>query len=147
MVIVAAVDKSNQASAVIDEANTLAQRFDDAVHVLHVMERSEAIKDKKNSDEASEGKIPISDLQARAKQVALELLEAHQFSAEIVAVGRIGDPASEIVEYAETQDAKYIVVSPQKRSKAGKLLFGSVAQSVLLNAPCPSVSLRARSLD
>ena len=72
-------------------------------------------------------------------------MEAHPPDAEVVAVGRIGDPASEIVSYAEEQDARYIVVSPQQRSQTGKILFGSVAQSVLLDADCPVVSLRART--
>ncbi|MFD1600442.1 universal stress protein [Halobellus rarus] len=143
MVIVAAVDRSDQASAVLEEAETLAQRFDDVVHVLHVMGRAEAIQC--GEDDNNDERIP--DLQERAAAVASELIEERQFGTEVEAVGRIGDPATKIVEYAEKQDARYIVVSPQQRSKTGKVLFGSVAQSVLLNAPCPVVSLRDQSLD
>jgi len=147
MVIVAAVDRSDQASAVLEEANVLAQRFDEGVHVLHVMKRSEAIQGGEDSGGNGDGGIPTSDLQDRAAQVASKLIDGQQFGVEVEAVGRIGDPASKIVEYAEDQDARYVVVSPQQRSKTGKVLFGSVAQSVLLNAHCPVVSLRARSLD
>ncbi|QCC49073.1 universal stress protein [Halobellus limi] len=141
MVIVAAVDRSDQASAVLEEAETLAQRFDDVVHVLHVMERSEAIQG------AEDGNERLPNLQDRAAAVASELIEEHRLSTDVDAVGRIGDPANKIVEYADAEDARYVVVSPQQRSKTGKVLFGSVAQSVLLNAHCPVVSLRARSLD
>lgn len=140
MVIVAAVDRSDQARSVINEADTLARKFDDTVHVLHVMKRSEAIQ--AEDDDA----VSVDELRNRAAQTAAELLESASTSAEAKAVGRIGDPATEIVNYADEQDTRYIVVSPQQRSQTGKLLFGSVAQSVILNANCPVISLRAQSL-
>ncbi|WP_144901448.1 universal stress protein [Halobellus captivus] len=146
MVIVAAVDRSEQAGAVLREADSLARQFDDVVHVLHVMKRSEAIQVEEDSVGHGDDGIPVSDLRDRAKRVATELIGSHQFGAETEAVGRIGDPASEIVDYAEEKDARYVVVSPQQRSQTGKILFGSVAQSVLLNAHCPVVSLRDQSL-
>jgi nucleotide-binding universal stress UspA family protein len=55
-------------------------------------------------------------------------------------VGVMGAPASAIVEYADDQDARYIVVSPRRRSRTGKVLFGSVAQDILLEANCPVVT-------
>ncbi|WP_049987078.1 universal stress protein [Halobellus rufus] len=143
MVVVAAVDESAQASAVLEEADTLADRFDDEVHALHVMKRSEAIHAEEDSVGKGEG-IPVSDLRERAAAFASKLLEEQAFDAPVTAVGRIGDPASEIVTYAEETDARYIVVSPRQRSQTGKMLFGSVAQSVLLNANCPVVSLRVQ---
>ncbi|QCC48050.1 universal stress protein [Halobellus limi] len=147
MVIVAAVDRSDQAQAVLDEADTLARRFDEPIHVLHVMNRSEAIQVEEDSLTHTDEAVPVDDLRDRAAAVAAELMEAHPPDAEAVAVGRIGDPAGEIVSYAGEQDARYIVVSPQQRSQTGKILFGSVAQSVLLQADCPVVSLRARALE
>ncbi|KAA9396613.1 universal stress protein [Haloarcula sp. CBA1130] len=48
-----------------------------------------------------------------------------------------GDPAEEIVAVAEEIDAESIVLSGRKRSPAGKMLFGSVTQSVMLSADCP----------
>lgn len=147
MVIVAAVDHSEQASAVLEEADVLAQRFDDVVHVLHVMKRSEAIQAEEDSVGHGDDAIPVSKLRDRAAQVASSLVDDYGFEAPAESVGRIGDPATEIVDYAESEDARYIVVSPQQRSQTGKILFGSVAQSVLLNAHCPVVSLRAASLQ
>ena len=146
MVVVAAVDRSDQASAVLEEADALAQHFDDVVHVLHVMKRSEAIQAEEDSVSQGDG-IPVDDLRERAKRTAEEVSEEYTFGVDTDVVGRIGDPASEIVAYADEQDARYIVVSPQQRSQTGKILFGSVAQSVLLNAGCPVVSLRSSALD
>jgi len=48
-----------------------------------------------------------------------------------------GDPAEEILEVAREQDVDAIFVGGRKRSPAGKALFGSVVQSVVLDADRP----------
>lgn len=140
MVVIAAVDRSDSASKVLEEADNLAEKFDDTVHVLHVMKRSEAIKTEEESAQKNEA-IPVEELRDRATQISEELIKDYPTDSVSEAKGLIGDPATEIVTYAEEINARYIVVSPKRRSKAGKLLFGSVAQSVLLNATCPVLSL------
>ena len=46
-----------------------------------------------------------------------------------------------IVQIAERSEVDLIFISIKKHSKVGKLLFGSTAQYVILNAPCPVVSI------
>lgn len=48
-----------------------------------------------------------------------------------------GDPAEVIIEFAEEEDADLIVTAGRKRSPAGKALFGSVTQTVILNSDRP----------
>lgn len=48
-----------------------------------------------------------------------------------------GDPAESIIKCADTIDADAICVAGRKRSPAGKMLFGSVAQTVILNTERP----------
>ena len=48
-----------------------------------------------------------------------------------------GDPAESIIESAESLDADAICIAGRKRSPAGKMLFGSVSQSVILNTQRP----------
>lgn len=43
-----------------------------------------------------------------------------------------GDPAAEIIEAADDQDADLIVLAGRKKTPAGKVLFGSVTQGVIL---------------
>lgn len=48
-----------------------------------------------------------------------------------------GSPADEILRYADEYDADQICVGGRKRSPTGKALFGSVTQTVILNADRP----------
>ncbi|AUV83590.1 universal stress protein UspA [Salinigranum rubrum] len=140
MVVVAAVDDSDRASAVVEHANDLAEAFGDPVHVVHVMKRSEVVQAEQDGVSSDEP-MTVDELRSTAATVSSDVLDRCTVAAETEAVGLIGDPASEIVEYASEHEARYIVVSPRRRSRTGKMLFGSVAQSVLLDAPCPVVSL------
>ncbi|UHQ95242.1 universal stress protein [Haloterrigena alkaliphila] len=50
-----------------------------------------------------------------------------------------GEPAEEIIAEANSVNADYIAISGRKRSPTGKVLFGSVTQSVLLSAETPVI--------
>lgn len=140
MGIVAAVDTSERAPDVLSQAATLAEQFGEHLHVVHVMKRSEAI-DAETSSITKDDAVTIEELRATAARVATDFLDEQSVAVDTEEVGLIGNPADEIVEYARQHDMRYIVVSPRKKSQTGKLLFGSVAQSILLNAPCPVVSV------
>ncbi|AXG06715.1 universal stress protein [Haloplanus rubicundus] len=56
---------------------------------------------------------------------------------EIEVTESSGDPADQLLEVAQEEDADLIVVAGRKRSPTGKALFGSVTQSVILNAERP----------
>jgi len=51
-------------------------------------------------------------------------------------------PGEDIVQFAKDRQVDLIYIGIKRRSKVGKLLFGSSAQYIILNAPCPVVSLR-----
>ncbi len=46
----------------------------------------------------------------------------------------------ELVKYAETDNIDTIIMSIQKRSRLGKMFFGSNTQFVLLEAPCKVIT-------
>lgn len=140
MVIVAAVDRSDRASAVLGEAATLAEAFGESVDVVHVLSREEFVSlERTNVSETGEA-VPIEGVVETAENIASEAID--EAAVDGNPIGLVGDPADEIVEYAHDQGARYIVVAGRKRSPVGKALFGSVVQSVLLSAECPVVSLR-----
>ncbi len=53
--------------------------------------------------------------------------------------GTVGDG---IVDLAEETDADLVVVGGRKRSPTGKAVFGSTAQEVMLESPCPVTFVR-----
>jgi nucleotide-binding universal stress UspA family protein len=57
--------------------------------------------------------------------------------------GAVGDHADSIVELAETSDADRVIVGGRQRSPTGKAVFGSTAQTVMLEAPCPVTFVRS----
>ena len=55
------------------------------------------------------------------------------------------DPAEELINAAQTAHAEFIVIGLRRRSPVGKLLLGSNAQRVLLDAACPVLAVKAES--
>ncbi|GAA1353452.1 universal stress protein [Arthrobacter koreensis] len=53
------------------------------------------------------------------------------------------DPADEILSAAALNDGRLIVVGLRHRTPVGKLILGSTAQRVLLEAPCPVLCVKA----
>jgi nucleotide-binding universal stress UspA family protein len=53
-----------------------------------------------------------------------------------------GDPAEAILALAEEVKAQLIVVGLRRRSPVGKLLLGSIAQRILLDASCPVLAVK-----
>jgi len=51
-------------------------------------------------------------------------------------------PGEDLVRFAEDEKIDTIFIGVKRRSSLGKLLFGSNARHVILNAPCPVVSIR-----
>jgi nucleotide-binding universal stress UspA family protein len=48
----------------------------------------------------------------------------------------------QLVKFAETHNIDEIIIGLRKRSNVDKMLFGSTAQYVILNAPCPVVTVK-----
>ena len=51
-------------------------------------------------------------------------------------------PGEDLIEFANDNKVDEIIVGVKKRSKVGKLLLGSAAQYVILEANCPVVSVK-----
>ncbi|WP_135363303.1 universal stress protein [Halosimplex halophilum] len=57
--------------------------------------------------------------------------------------GRVGDVGEGVVALAEETGADLVFVGGRKRRPSGKAVFGSTAQTVLLEAPCPVTFVRS----
>jgi nucleotide-binding universal stress UspA family protein len=70
-------------------------------------------------------------------------LQASGVPHEVKFAGDALDPADELLRAAEAADAEFIVIGLRRRSPVGKLLLGSNAQRVLLDAACPVLAVKA----
>lgn len=139
MVIVAAISDSDQSTAIAAEASELARAFDDELHLVHVIEETEytrLVEKQSSTRESDTGSVEGN----AAVEATAGLEETVDVDYEVV--GRVGNPSTKVVEYADEVDARYVVVGGRAHSPTGKALFGSVTQSVLLNTDRPVVTVR-----
>ena len=52
------------------------------------------------------------------------------------------DPADDLISIAEANSAELIVIGLRRRSPVGKLILGSNAQRILLDAHCPVLAVK-----
>ena len=86
-------------------------------------------------DDAIESEAQLAEVKA----VLTETGVAH----DVRQLVRGMDPAEDLVNVAAEVDAELIVIGLRRRSPVGKLILGSNAQRVLLDAPCPVLAVKA----
>ncbi len=70
-------------------------------------------------------------------------LDASGLTYEIRPLVRGFEASEDLVGVAESSDADLIVIGLRRRTPVGKLILGSNAQRVLLDAPCPVLAVKA----
>jgi nucleotide-binding universal stress UspA family protein len=79
-----------------------------------------------------------TELDAVRKELADAGIEA-----EVRQLVRGQDVADDLIAVAEEEAADFIVIGLRRRSPVGKLILGSNAQRILLDAPCPVLAVKA----
>ncbi|APX97507.1 universal stress protein [Natronorubrum daqingense] len=107
------------------------------VDLLHVHEEIDAPGDEAGTSYIRELNERIEDLQGTPDTVgiAVEELENAGIEAEIHDI--TGEPVSAILEVAEEFDVDAIVVGTRSQTPVGKVVFGSVAQGVIIDSDRP----------
>jgi nucleotide-binding universal stress UspA family protein len=80
--------------------------------------------------------------EAQLQEVKNEL-SGHGLDHDVRQLVRGMDPAEDLVNVANEVGAEMIVIGLRRRSPVGKLILGSNAQRVLLDAPCPVLAVKA----
>jgi nucleotide-binding universal stress UspA family protein len=70
-------------------------------------------------------------------------LDAEGIEHEVRPLVRGMDPAEDLIAVAKETSADFIVIGLRRRSPVGKLILGSNAQRILLEAPCPVLAVKA----
>jgi len=108
-----------------------------AVTLLHVYEAVDAPPDEAGSAVLDEINESLVDLQGRPDSIEAVQKELDALGVDHTLVEHVGDPADGIITVADEEDVDAIVLGLRKRSPVGKALFGSVSQTVILNADRP----------
>ncbi len=130
MKILVGYEKSAVAEEALALANKHAKAFDAKVYLLTSLTRSHELQ--------------LEDIQKSERE--LEHLRT-QFTAEGIAcethaIVSAMSPGEDLVQFAAENEIDEIVIGVRRRSKVGKLLFGSNAQYVILQAECPVVAVK-----
>ena len=72
-----------------------------------------------------------------------ERLEAAGIEHDLRQLVRGFEPAEDLISIAEANQADLIVIGLRRRSPVGKLILGSNAQRILLDAKCPVLAVKA----
>lgn len=88
--------------------------------------------------------IPKKEFEQAEKELQRQemALKEEGFECESVLSVRGMEIGEDIIKLAEEKQAEEIIIGIQRKSKVGKLLFGSTAQYIILNAVCPVVTVR-----
>ena len=70
-------------------------------------------------------------------------LEASGVEHEVVRAVEATDPADQLLRVAQETNAELIVIGLRRRTPVGKLIMGSAAQTILLEAEAPVLAVKA----
>lgn len=138
MHVVAAVDTDEDAGPIVEQGLVLAETFGDSLHVVHAVPSTEFAAIQREHVSAGGETLTRGEV-ARAHLEDVLDADALSGSVDVEFVGLDGEPADAVLDYAAEVDARYVVIGGRDRSPAGKALFGSVAQTVILEADRPVV--------
>ena len=123
-------DGSNAAKDALSVACRFAADLQASVHVVTSMGRGTE-ENQKEIDRAQ-----------HSLAYAASVFEQKGITCETHLLIRGLSPGEDLVRFADENEVDLIFVGVKRRSKVGKLLMGSAAQYVILNASAPVVSIR-----
>ena len=89
-------------------------------------------------------KLHLDDMEKadRALEEVKETFDKEGIPCETELLANQISAGENLVQYAQDEAVDLIIIGIKRRSAVSKLLLGSTAQYVLLNAPCPVLSLK-----
>jgi nucleotide-binding universal stress UspA family protein len=130
MKILVGYDGTNSAKEALNLAKAHAKGFGASVEVITSMQRG------------TESERKAIEQAERGLEYAKSLFEENNIPCNTHLLIRGLTPGEDLVEFATENQVDEIIVGVKRRSKVGKLLMGSTAQYVILQAQCPVVSVK-----
>ena len=123
-------DGSNEAEAALKEAQKHANVFNADTYIVTSLEQSSTLQ--KAEVEKAEGELEYLRTPFNIDAIPCETT----VSVNYLSAGE------DLIQFVRDNNIDKIFIGVKKRSKVGKLVFGSTAQYVILNAPCPVVVVK-----
>lgn len=134
-----ATDFSATSEAALPYATAICRRFHSTLHLVHVLSDAGLLMMTGGVDYVSMGTI-YEDAQNEAKE-KLEQISAHFETIPHRNYVRHGVVWKNLADIIEQNEIDLVVVGTHGRTGIGKLLLGSVAESILRHAPCPVLTV------
>ncbi len=143
MKVLIPVDGSTYAKEAIVTALEEGFLEEKEVHLITVVEGTAAGRDSYLSDDVVQ---QILDAQAKAGSEILEQAKGlFDPNRQISGVFRVGDAAENILDYAKTIEADFIMMGTRGRGALGSMLLGSVSIKILQHAQCPVLIMKKKN--
>ena len=131
MKIVVGFISSPAGKAGLDRAIEEVQLRQGELVVVHSMEGG----DKEDADEVLAYREELAQVERRLTDLGVP----HRIHEYV----RGQSPSQDLIQCATEENAELIVIGLRRRSAVGKLLLGSNAQEILLDAKCPVLAVKA----
>lgn len=131
MKIVVGFIRSAEGTAALERAIEEARLRQAELIVVHSMEGG----DKEDAGEVLEYREELAKVEQRLSELGVAHA-VHEFV-------RGQTPSEDLVQCATELEAELIVIGLRRRSTVGKLLLGSNAEEILLDANCPVLAVKA----
>lgn len=139
------VDGSNASRNAIPHAVSHAEQYNADLHIVNVISY-EMMGGATAADTTGMGGVPVEmseQMEEQANQL-IEDAEDHVESTDVDVTTEVihGNPAEQIIEYAEEQGIDLITMGTHGRSGFNRVILGSVAERVIRTAEAPVLTVR-----
>ena len=138
MAILVAYDGSEPAQKAVEYA--VREHPGEELILLRVVELADGYTDAGISLFQESLKERRKEAATELSEDVLELLDTETVEYDTETV--VGDPAREIVAYAEEHDVDHVIVGSHGRKGVSRVLLGSVAEKIVRRAPVPVTVVR-----
>ena len=130
MKLLVGYDELNVDKRALELSQKYANAFNADVFIMTSLEQRPTLQ--KDDIEAAEDKLEKLKMPFKKDNINCETLVSANYLT----------PGEDLVQFARDNDIDLVFIGIKKKSKVGKMVFGSNAQYVILNAPCPVVTVQ-----
>jgi nucleotide-binding universal stress UspA family protein len=124
-------DETNEAKKALKVAQEHAKTWKAKLEVVNTITRVEPLKHS-----------AVKKMEAKMEGDVKEILGGDDPPYEVQLLLTDLTSGEQLVKFTEDQKIDQLFLGIVKKSKVGKLLFGSTAQYIILHAPCPVITVK-----